>query len=223
MHEMNFRANEAISEGFDWAAGMLTKGLDANIREAGKQRVGALIAELGPVVDAYPSWHPLVSHKPNYASPVTTPELVYDGVDHTVLLCNGFITCPYDGGKKILQSVENAEVHQIASLSAEVLDMPLYQMDATAVVVRCEWNRPLADDGTIPASIAVPLMLEMELATWMSAEVAETWKTMRSYILGRPCGARSSLFVNSDTGLALKKMYEKLMESGAYGPYLERP
>ena len=107
---------------------------------------------------------------------------------------------------------------QIVDVEAEELEFPLYHIDAKPVLVTCEWMKPLKDDGSIPSSIAIPLMLEMELKSWLNAEVAETWETMRSYILGRPCGARSSQFVDAATGLELKKMYIALMKSGAFGP-----
>jgi hypothetical protein len=73
-------------------------------------------------------------------------------------------------------------------------------------------------DGTIPKSIAVPLLLEMEVPNWRTAKVAETWETMRPYILGSPRGARSSLFVNQETGQVLKDVWNTLIDTGMFGP-----
>lgn len=58
----------------------------------------------------------------------------------------------------------------------------------------------------------------MEVPCWKWAEVAETWERMRPHFLGMPCGKRSSLFVNQETGQAMKKIWEALIYSGMYGP-----
>ena len=88
------------------------------------------------------------------------------------------------------------------------------------MLVTCEWTseRAWSSDGTIPKAVAVPLMLELELPFWRSAEVAETWESMRPHILGSPCGSRSSLFVNQETGAYLKKVWNDIIYSGMFGP-----
>lgn len=53
---------------------------------------------------------------------------------------------------------------------------------------------------------------------WQTAEVAETWESMRSNFLGKPHGKRSSLFVNQETGQGIKKIWESLINTGMYGP-----
>ena len=70
----------------------------------------------------------------------------------------------------------------------------------------------------IPLSIAMPLLLEKELPMWKWADVAETWETMRPYFLGNPHGARSSLFVSQETGQAMKKVWNALINTGMFGP-----
>ncbi len=70
----------------------------------------------------------------------------------------------------------------------------------------------------IPLRIALPLLLEKEFPMWLWADVAETWETMRPDFLGEPCGARSSLFVNQETGQAIKKIWESLIYTSMYGP-----
>jgi hypothetical protein len=60
--------------------------------------------------------------------------------------------------------------------------------------------------------------LEKVLPAWRWAERAETWETMRPYLLGEPHGSRSSLFVAQDTALAMKKIYEAMVETGMFGP-----
>jgi hypothetical protein len=49
---------------------------------------------------------------------------------------------------------------------------------------------------------------------------AETWDTMRPYFLGRPHGSRSSLFVNQETGQAIKKVWEALTHTDMFGPIM---
>ena len=96
--------------------------------------------------------------------------------------------------------------------------MQLYNPNATPVLVRCNWNNSLDEDGMIPLSIAMPLLLEKEVPCWQWAQVAETWETMRPYFLGRPHGSRSSLFVNQETGQAMKRVWNALIGTGMFGP-----
>ena len=73
-------------------------------------------------------------------------------------------------------------------------------------------------DRSIPLNIAMPLLLENELQCWEWSQLAETWESMRSYFLGSPHGSRSSLFVNQETGQAMKKIWEQLIYTGMFGP-----
>ena len=61
-------------------------------------------------------------------------------------------------------------------------------------------------------------MLSAELSQWETADCGESWETMSRYLLGTPCGSRSSLFVNQDTGKALKEAYQLLNRHGVFGP-----
>jgi len=73
-------------------------------------------------------------------------------------------------------------------------------------------------DGTIPLSIAMPLILEKEIPAWQWAAVAETWESMRPYFLGRPHGSRSSLFISQETGQGIKQIWNSLINTGMFGP-----
>lgn len=222
---MAFRANEEITNGRRAAMGkLLGRGIDGNKLEHSTTVLQELLEQHGPVVQAYPTWHPLVLGNQDHESPAILPgeRCGYSGLDHTVYLRGGFITCPYDDGVAILKSVEELSARDaskgIASITAEKIDAQLYHPNATPVLVTCEWHRPLNRDGTIPTALAVPLLLERELACWRNAQVAETWKTMSTYILGQPCGSRSSLFVNEETGQALKTIWNALINTGMFGP-----
>lgn len=222
---MAFRAEEEQQRGRQKAVEYLvSKHLSQSQREEGLHTLETLMMKLGPVIDYYPSWHPLVSCGPKRSSthPFTLPnhETGYEGLDHTIYFRNGFITCPYSGVERILKSVENLCSHPVASITAEALDIPLYSPNAKPVVVTCEWDRPMDRDGTVPKSIATALMLEEEVPGWRTSKVAETWETMRPYILGRPRGSLSSLFVNQATGQVLKNIYNALIYTGMYGPIM---
>ena len=229
---------------------LITWDMPASDRRRSEKRLHELIDEYGPVVSAYPHWHPLVaSSEPDRSSPATLPDrrAGYEGLDHDIYLRNAFITCPYNDGKRVIESVQRMNrlddklrvrrgegeiqyalrldrLHErrVAFVSAEVIDVPLYMPNATPILVKCNWRRSMESDGTIPKSIAVPLLLEMELPCWRTPGVAETWETMRKLILGSPCGSRSSLFVNQETGQTLKSIWNSLIDTGMFGKIYDR-
>ena len=222
---MAFRADEAARVGYEQVEAYLVprpRYADEIQRARSKEALQDIIDELGPVVDAYPSWHPLVCNHDSH-HPTTTPSELcgYIGLDHTRYFAHGFITCPYTGSgkaEKVIESVNALPRHPAASITAEKLDVQLYHPDATPVLVKCEWDEPLNADGMIPLSIAMPLILEKEIPCWHWAAVAETWETMRPYLLGSPHGSRSSLFVSQETGQAIKKIWNGLISTGMFGP-----
>ena len=219
---MAFRADEAARTGFDSVVNYLVprpRDADEIQRGRSKELLLNVLNRWGPVVESYPSWHPLVcNHDP--AHPTTTPvkECGYEGLDHTRYLANGFITCPYGDGQDVLDAVAALPDHYAASIEAEILDVQLYSPNTTPILVTCDWKGPLETDGTVPLRLAAPLLLEREIPCWRWAQVAETWESMRPYFLGRPHGSRSSLFVNQDTGQAIKKIWEALIHTGMFGP-----
>ncbi len=54
-----------------------------------------------------------------------------------------------------------------------------------------------------------------------SSQVGESWKTMAPYLMGGPCGGRSSQFVNAETGQAMKVAYQAVLKAGVFGPEYE--
>jgi hypothetical protein len=217
---MPFRANDAAHMMSERARGyLLARELSESQRKLARGSLEAIIENVGPAVEHYPVWHPLVSSH-NSNDPLTLPETRcgYRGLDHTIHFLNGFITCPYGDGEDVIESVQKLENDSVAYLSAERLDVKFYHPDATQILVECRWGKPLTRDGTIPLSLALPLLLEKEVPRWREAEVAEPWDVMRPYILGSPHGSRSSLFVNQVTGQGLKKIWNSLMDTGMFGP-----
>ena len=219
---MPFRADEAAQAGYEEVISYLVpraRDLKESERARSLETLEEILERCGPVVDSYPSWHPLVCHH-DERDPATTPskQCGYEGLDHTRYFAKGFITCPYGDGQKVLDSVAALPYHDIAQITAEKLDVNLYNERAVPILVECHWKKPLETDGTIPLSIAMALILEKELPCWKWSQVAETWETMRPYLLGAPHGSRSSLFVNQEAGQAIKKIWDLLIHTGMFGP-----
>jgi hypothetical protein len=217
---MAFRADEEARYGYDCVLRYLVnRDLDDDQKERSKETFARIIEECGPVVDGYPSWHPLVSNHDDQ-HPQTTPGSAcgYTGLDHTRYFVNGFITCPYGDGQDVLDSVAQLPYNHIARITAERLDVQLYQPNATPILVKCNWGKPLLPGEMIPTSLAIPLILEKELPGWKWARYGETWETMQPYLLGTPHGSRSSLFVTQETGQTIKKVWNLLINTGMFGP-----
>lgn len=226
---MAFRADEAALAGYSEAEDYLVnrlKGISDDARRASQAALRTIVDELGPAIDTYPTWHPLVVNHDDM-EPVTTPdrECGYEGLDHTTHFLNGFVSCPYgDGADEIIASVKRLPPHPVARIVAEKIDAQFYSTDATPVLVKCVWDsKKFRGQGPIPLAVAMPLMLQKEIPAWEWAQVAETWETMRHYLLGGPRGARSSLFVTQETGQAMKKLWESLIFTGMFGPIKVRP
>lgn len=219
---MAFRAHEAAQTGYDEVENYLIRRMreaDESERTRSKNALLDIVDELGPVVDAYPTWHPLVcNHSDRNPTTIPSEQSGYKGLDHTRYFVNGFITCPYHDDQKVINSVLALPHHPAATITAERLDVQFYSEDATPILVKCVWNKPLPSDRMIPLSIAIPLILEKEVPCWQWASLAETWETMRPYLLGAPYGSRSSLFVNQETGQSIKKVWETLIYTGMFGP-----
>jgi hypothetical protein len=192
---------------------------DSKTYESSRKKLRALMKDLGPAVSDYPSWHPLVA-KHDIRYPVTKPgfDCGYEGLDHTRCFVNGFITAPYANGDEVIASVKKLPKYTEAFIRAEKLEFPLYIDGATAIVVFADWTKPLLKDGTIPLSLAIPLLLARELPCVSYAKFAESWEVMRPYFLGRPNGGRSSLFINQENGQKMKNVWNALIETGMFGP-----
>ncbi|MCW1971461.1 UNVERIFIED_ORG: hypothetical protein FHW05_000275 [Pantoea agglomerans] len=221
---MAFRADDERSKGLERAISYLVpRGASQHDRDAALEVIYDIEERYGPVIEHYPSWHPLMSYKEaktfrnnSFTSPCR--DNGYAGVDHTICFVNAFITCPYDGGEKILESVRSRPKQKIARVDAKIIDAKLYAPSATSVLVTCDWYVDLNHGNVIPKQVAIGLMLEEEIPQWRNAEVGETWDSMKSYFLGSPRGAKSSLFVDQETGQAMKTVWNAVINTGLYGP-----
>lgn len=75
-----------------------------------KNFINSIIDGLGPVIESYPSWHPLVTSSDLGNNCVTLPgeDCGYKGLDYTIYFANGFITCPYDNEQAVIDSMNNS-------------------------------------------------------------------------------------------------------------------
>lgn len=222
---MSFRADVQAVMGRERAIEYLvTRNIPHEKRPQSLRILEKLIKKYGPVVESYPSWHPLMTANKNPRdwgrNPQTTPckEAGYRGLDHTICLRNAIISCPYSREETILESVQELKEHPDAKITAEPLDALFYMPNAHPVVIKCDWHYDMDHDGTIPMRIAAGLLLEELAPMWRYAEVADTWENVRVYILGAPRGSKSSLFVNQETGNALKALYTAMINAGIHGP-----
>jgi len=201
-----------------WFLSFYSRNLPSERQKAALDYLDWLLGEYGPVVDAYPSWHPFCVDEVNsyrYTSPAVTPMGFAGHLDHTVTLRDAFIVAPY--GKKTDHANQIVDIAHSKNFSVRIIDEPpLYAEGATPVLVVS--NIPKESDGTVERRYALGYMLREETGAWQKAQVAETWETMRGYILGRPCSALASPFVNAATGSALRKLFKTLMASGVCGP-----
>lgn len=215
---MEFRFPKAVAEQNARGQKFLTENL--HDVETGKAVFNELLSELGNVIESFPSWHPILTAPPQplNAFVLGIDQLdVYDGWDHTIQFVRGFVTCPYseNTADKLVDAVNS-----VSELHAYRLESPLYADTACPVVVSAN-DVELEADGTIRSRDALAWFVQHEARFARRAEVAETWWNLRSYLLGRPHGSRSSICVNQHAGSHMRKILEAMNDSGMFGPIKE--
>jgi len=222
---MVFRADENAIEAYEEMENYFLdpRRFEPEQRKKSLQSLRELTKYLGPVIGAYPSWHPLVNGNNDIRNPITIPNQYcgYEGLDHTRYFVNGFITCPYHSPDKVIESVENLKWKGEASIEARILDFPLYHPLTRPVLVMCNLPSEFLD-GTVGLKTALSLLLTIELEGIEGSEVSETWETMKPYFLGKPHGAVSSHFINLENGRAMKKVWDCLNKTRVFGPMRHR-
>ena len=215
---MEFRAPSTAAKLNAEAIKYFTKNLSDP--ETGRRVLEDVISELGSAVDNFPYWHPILTAPiKEGADKVHDISMlkIYDARDHTREFVRGFITCPYS--ESAADELMNA-VNQVDGLNAYRLQHPLYADNAYPVVVEAS-EVELEVDGTIRSLDTIKWFAKKAIDDVDSAEIAETWWNIRSSILGRPHGSRSSLFVNQYAGGHMRKILEALNNSGIYGEIKE--
>ena len=219
---MPFRIKESKVNGFENAANYLTNlpqnGLTDTEKKEARAYLMNLVRWIGPVVGSYPVWHPLVSSMRTRNRDATFPshDCGYFGLDHVVLFAHGFITCPYTDGADVIESVVKLSKTKVAEIRAHKITTPLYAKGTTPVLIQCHWTSEMNPDLTIPSRVAVALMLKQKLANWESSEQSSPWEQVCYSLLGSPHGQLSSLFINRETGLKMRKVWQALVAAEAF-------
>lgn len=204
---------------FDQAVKAATEMLVPEEVEKTKRYLAEIQKELGPVIEAYPSWHPLVRHIAQSTSKEPALFFQYPGVDHPLLFANGFLSAPYSEEKiqETIDAIESLPLMDDATITYERINLPLYHQDAKLLLVRVHWNRSLLSDGTLPLYIVVPNVLKMVMASAFSSSVGEDWRSMSLYFIGSPRSEDESVFVNAETTAVLKRLWNDLRDMGCFG------
>lgn len=105
---------------------------------------------------------------------------------------------------------------KVAEISAVKLDYPLYAVGTCPIPVECHWKFRLESDLTIPSKVAVALMLKQALSDWERSEYVQSWENVSYCMLGSPHGQLSSLFINRETGIKMRKVWQAVCASGVF-------
>ncbi|MDA8491420.1 hypothetical protein, partial [Kluyvera sp. Awk 3] len=218
---MAFRAEETAVANLERAYRyLLPEGASLSERALVMDVLEEIVEEFGPVVEGYPAWHPFLLEMDRSKWSPPTPQGMgsFKKLDHTIYFRNAILTCPYSHAvDELIDTIRNLK-HKDASISIDRLDeVVLYHTEAVPLLIKCDWHYPAEYDGTISAKAAIGLMLEYEVPNWRIADYCESWESMRGQLLGYPHGARSSLFVNQQTGQKMKNLWNQLIKTGCLG------
>ena len=85
-------------------------------------------------------------------------------------------------------------------------------------VIEVNGNQPVFSnsDLTIPSRVAVALMLKQALADWERSDYSLDWEAVSYNMLGSPHGQLSSLFINRETGLKMRKVWQAVCAAGVF-------
>lgn len=218
---MAFRANEIALENRLEAERYLLSNL-RNLPKGDQQKsrkyLNDVIAELGPVIDRYPIWHPLIIDKSEWQF-YTIPHKSagYPKLDHTVFFVNGFITCPYNDasnyGQDFIDTINAIPPIHGVRITAEKIPVTFYNSDTTSILVKCIWDQEVKEDKTLSLSAIMPKLLDIAVKINEMGHGSFPIDDMLPYLLGTPCGKRASLFVDQSTGLAIKKIWQNFIDS----------
>lgn len=224
--EMAFRSDESAETGFNRALRFLARHPESGMTkmeiDAAECYLRSLVERVGPVVDEYPVWHPLVNHcsASIQDSMNLKPKnnLGYSGLDHTIYFVHGFITCPYlkISVQELSESIQDLNKNFGLTLTCDMVNVPLYRKGAFPVLVTSNACYQIENDLTIGKKSAIKLFLKNVVNSAEFHFDNVDWKDFSHTLLGSPSGARSSLFVNEATGQALKTLCMTLVKQGFF-------
>lgn len=209
---MSFRYDEAVAEGRSWAITHKTSYFKGEEKIKSINFIDSLIEKYGPVIEYYPHWHPLrIFQDAHYIQqPVRF-------VDHGLHLRDATLLAPYDESFDALQSF--CEPRRL--LATRLDGKGPYHHPRVQLYLVVALNFVYGDDRYIDRKAAVETMIDgwkkpfeyghersaREFTCW------ESWETMHGFLLGRPCGKRSSVFVDEETGQAIRRLYAVMGQS----------
>lgn len=179
-----------------------------------------LLEKMGNVVEAYPSWHPLLTSVPARDGKIIRDIDDMDEfpcLDHTTRFMRGFLSCIYNrqDAQMLMTSAK-----MVPGVKAELVGSPLYSDKALPVMVYMP-DIMLEKDGTIASSLVTSSFLKQALQRAESGVPGVDWWTARADLLGLPFQDYSSVFVNRTTGKALRTFLETMNETGLFGKVRE--
>ncbi len=197
---MTFRYDDAILSGRDFAMASTVNFKDDDERKKAIKFIDNLMKEYGPVVSRYPNWHPFEK-----VNDMVTNRLYF--YDHPLFLRDAVLFAPYKESEMQVREFFGQD-----GFFVEKVDGPYHNKNCHLYLVS------LIDDmknGERKRYLDRRLVIQALLGNWKPTEDAsvleyacwESWETMHRYLLGVPCGKRSSVFVDEETGQAIKRLY----------------
>jgi hypothetical protein len=209
---MAFRYDEVVAEqrqrAHEYAANSVRDARYTNDDRARSQIfMEYLLDTYGPLIDRYPDWHPL---KPRLNSGN------YGGFDdHSVTFRDAILFAPYGDDKAHWE--ELSAYAKKYDLFAEKVEGELFHHPNCHLYLLIVPHSMMVEDEEENPYIHRTSAIEALLSNWKrvcgdgerphSFQCWESWDTMRPYLIGSPCGKRSSLFVDEATGQAIKRLY----------------
>lgn len=201
--------------------------LTENERREAEAYIREIAAEYGPVVDRFPSWHPLVRDLFYRRYPM------FPGVVEPIYFVNALLVITDDeGAEKVFRKFNSQYTCPDTTFCPEFVDIQLYGHETCSVLVRCEWDNTTGRDlglptvsepiwPRIPTHLALPAMLQKELSELPERNAGERWETVAPFLLGRPCSNTESLFVTAETARAMKEAWDLLNRYEVFGPVID--
>jgi hypothetical protein len=155
---MAYRQDEQSQEYYRIAYRKMTEGLPPELQEAAGAQVARITRHFGPVVDAYPVWHPFITaaqqlspFPASYIDQCPSQQNGYYEIDHPVFFRDAVLAVVYDYGlEDYLSALQklvarhndslNTMFADLTVLVGEELGPPLYNEKGTPVLLCCTWD-----------------------------------------------------------------------------------
>lgn len=179
-------------------------------------KMASLVEAHGMPVEYYPIWHPFKFGMKKFGESVKTNDTINDlfgFLDHSLYFVDAILTCPYGFKDNQIENVINLHHHvEDYSFNCEVLkDCKFYSGNAHSILIKV--NIPKEKDHTIEKTALTRLFLQqINYDLTQNTYCSEKWADMRTSLLGQPCGALSSPFINQKNGVFIRKLFKMISE-----------